>query len=76
MNVALLAKARSKVIEGRRKKNFKGVESSGTPLVVQWLRLCASSGGGKGSIPDGGTKIPQVVQCGQKKEKKNTNESK
>ena len=31
------------------------------PLVVQWLRLCASNARGKGSIPGSGTKIPQVL---------------
>ena len=28
----------------------------GTSLVVQWLRFCASSGGGPGSIPGQGTR--------------------
>lgn len=32
----------------------------GTPLVVQRLRLCASSGGGAGSTPGQGTKIRQT----------------
>ena len=36
-------------------------------LVVQWLELCASSAGGPSSILGWGTKIPQAVQCGQKK---------
>ena len=31
----------------------------GTSLVVQWLRLCASSAGGACLIPAGGTKIPR-----------------
>ena len=32
------------------------------PLVVQWLRLCASNTGGPGSIPDQGTRshLPQL----------------
>ena len=30
----------------------------GTSLPVQWLRRSASSTGGTGSIPGGGTKIP------------------
>ena len=30
--------------------------------MVQWLRLCASTAGGTGSIPGQGTKIPQAVQ--------------
>ena len=29
--------------------------TSGTPLVVQWLRLCAPNAGGPGSIPGQGT---------------------
>ena len=60
-----LPKQRSKV-KVRMKKNFKRAESSGTPLVVQWLRLCASSAG---SIPCWGSKIPHVIQWGQKKKK-------
>ena len=38
--------------------------------MVQWLRLCASTAGGTGSIPGRGTKIPHAVQRGQKKKKK------
>ena len=38
--------------------------------AVQWLRLHASTAGGTGSIPGWGTKIPQAVQCRQKKKKK------
>ena len=37
--------------------------------AVQWLRLHASTAGGTGSIPGWGTKIPQAVQCRQKKKK-------
>ena len=35
---------------------------SGTSLVVQWLRLCAASAGGLGSIPGQGTRshVPQL----------------
>ena len=42
----------------------------GNSLVVQWLGLHTSSAGSTGSTPDWGTKIPHVVQCGQKKKKK------
>ena len=42
----------------------------GTSLVVQWLRLCASTARGMGSIPGWGTKILHALQCGQKKKKK------
>jgi len=33
-------------------------------LVVQWLRLCASTAGGVGLIPNWGTKILHVVENG------------
>ena len=37
--------------------------------MVQWLRLHTSTAGGAGSIPGWETKIPNAVQCGQKKKK-------
>ena len=37
--------------------------------MVQWLRLHAPTAEGMGSIPGGGTKIPQAARYGQKKEK-------
>ena len=37
----------------------------GTPLVVQWLGLCASNAAGMGSIPGWGTKVPHAALCGQ-----------
>ena len=42
----------------------------GTSLVVQWLRLHASTAGGTGSIPGGATKIPHAWRCGKKKKTK------
>ena len=30
-------------------------------LVVQWLKFCASTAGGTGSIPNQGTKIPHAM---------------
>ena len=33
---------------------------TGTVLVGQWLRLCASTAGGAGLIPAWGTKIPHI----------------
>ena len=42
-------------------------KQAGKSLVVQWLRLCASTAGGSSVIPDGGTKILHPSQCGQKK---------
>ena len=38
-------------------------------LVVHWLGLCAFTAENPGSIPDWGTKIPQMVGCGQSKKK-------
>ena len=43
--------------------------NSGTPLVIQWLRLCISNAGGAGLILSQGTKIPQAEWCSQKKSK-------
>ena len=44
--------------------------SVGTSLVVQWLRLRASTAGDAGSIPGWGTKILHAAWCSQKKKKK------
>ena len=44
-------------------------KEKGNSLVVLWLRLCASTAGGTGSIPGQGTKIPHAAQHGQKKKK-------
>ena len=41
----------------------------GNTLAVQWLELRALTGEGPGSIPGGGTKIPQAPQHSQKKKK-------
>ena len=41
--------------------------NSGTPLVIQWLRLCISNAEGAGLILSQGTKIPHVEWCSQKK---------
>ena len=45
---------------------FKNHDKIGTSLAVQWLRLCASTAGGTGSIPGRGTKIPHATWHGQK----------
>ena len=37
--------------------------------MVQWLRICASTAGGLGSVPDWGTKILHATQCRQKNTK-------
>ena len=46
--------------------NLKYVWNS---LVVQWLRLCASTAGDAGSIPGQGTKIPHAGRHCQIKNK-------
>ena len=38
--------------------------------MIQWLRHCASTAGGMGLSPDGGTKILYAGQNSQKKKKK------
>ena len=48
-------------IKKNEKKPIKG-----TSLVVQWLRLCASTAGGMGSIPGQGIKILHGLWCSQK----------
>ena len=40
--------------------------------MAQWLRLCASTAGGTGSIPDLGTKIPRAAQYDLNKLNKDT----
>ena len=39
-------------------------------MAVQWLRLHAYTEGGTDSIPGWGTKIPQAMECGQKKKER------
>ena len=41
----------------------------GTSLAIQWLRLCAPTEVGMGSVPGWGTKIPHVMWHHQKKKK-------
>ena len=50
--------------------------TSRTFLAVQWLRRCAATAEGMGSIPDWRTKIPQALQCGQKENQNNNNNNK
>ena len=42
----------------------------GASLVVQWLRLHASTAGGMGSIPGRGTKIPHAAWHSHEKKEK------
>ena len=48
----------------KKKKRKKNITRNS--LAVQWLGLHALTAKGPGSIPGGGTKIPQAVQHGQK----------
>ena len=48
-------------------------EADWTCLVVQWLRLCASTARGMGSVPGQGTKIPTCPWCGQKEKEQKKN---
>ena len=43
---------------------LSGKPFPGASLVIQWLRLHTSTGGGAGSIPGQGTKILHATQCG------------
>ena len=45
-------------------------EKMGNSMVVQWLGLLAFTAKGQGSIPGGGTKIPQAMRCSQKNKHK------
>ena len=47
----------------------------GTSLVVQWLRLHASTAEGTGSIPGGRNKISHATRHDQKKKKKDAGNS-
>ena len=49
---------------------FKRLRTLGTSLVVQWLRLCASTARSTGLIPDGGTNVLHAFNCSQKKKKR------
>ena len=49
--------------------NILKLVTVGTSRAVQWLRLCASTAGGMGSIPGWETKTPHVVWHGQNKNK-------
>ena len=47
----------------------------GISLSALWLRLCAFSAGGMGSIPDRGIRIPQVGKYGQRNKAQNSSSS-
>ena len=50
-------------------ENHNSKRYLGNNLTVQWLGLHTFTAGVLGSIPGQETKIPQAVQCGQKKKK-------
>ena len=60
------------IFEVLKPKKYVNQESyiQGTSLAVQWLRLCASTVGGMGSIPGWGTKIQHAMRCSPKKKKR------
>ena len=51
----------------RQKMRYGGREERSNYLAVKWLGLCALAVKGRGSIPGGGTKIPQAAQHGHKR---------
>ena len=53
---------------------FKRLRTLGTSLVVQWLRLCASTARSTGLIPDGGTNVLHALKCSQKKKREGKKE--
>ena len=52
-------------VDRQMKIDFK--TTTGTSLVVQWLRLRTPNAGYAGMIPGRGINILHTVQCGQKK---------
>ena len=58
-------------MSSRLKKDMSKIQrGQGTSLVVQWLRLCATTAGGMGSIPDWETKILHATQSSVTERKK------
>ena len=57
-------------IKYHHKSSYKRKVEGGTSLVVQLLRLQASTAGGTGSIAGQGSKIPHTTEHGQKERKK------
>ena len=55
-----------KVFVYKEKKLFLAILKleTGTSLVVQWLKLCASNTGDASSIPGREIKTPHAAQCG------------
>ena len=55
-------------------ESIQKIRTLGTSLVVQWLRLCASTARSTGLIPDGGTNVLHALKCSQKKKKEGKKE--
>ena len=55
------------ILREEMRRNITEINKLGTSLVVQWLRLRASTAGGTGLIPGWGTKIPHAVWPKKKK---------
>ena len=51
-------------------ENLFKKQGSGSSLVVHWLRFCASTAGGMGSVLGWGTKIPHTKPFSQKNKKR------
>ena len=64
-------KRRQKREKAGNHNNFLSLKKKKTSLVMEWLRLYASTAWGAGSIPAGGTfhKIPQAAMYSHKKKK-------
>ena len=50
------------MIQLKRRRHVKSQDRPGTSLVVQWLRLRASTAGGAGSIPGRGIKMLRAAK--------------
>jgi len=57
-------------------ESIRKIRTLGTSLVVQWLRLCASTARSTGLIPDAGTNVLHALKCSQKKKKKEAKKEK
>ena len=55
-----------------RQSSARNTKNIGTFLVIQWLKIHASTAVGTGSIPGWGTKIQHALWCGQKIKTRNT----
>ena len=54
------------MLKKKKKKETLKCTQTGTSLVVQWLRFCASTAGSIGLVSGWGTKILHGARCSQK----------